>query len=160
MNDLINIPSVQLGVTKADIVQIASSFVAEVIESGAVLEVAEALSANENLIKEVKSSKEYVDAVRDELAKHGKGYTTVSGAKIELAEVGTKYDFYNCDDIELHRLEQQKVSSDEALKARQDFLKNIPLSGIELTNKETGEMYMIYPPSKSSVSSYKITLAK
>jgi hypothetical protein len=38
------------------------------------------------------------------------------------------------------------------------FLKSLPVDGLDQINEETGEIYRIYRPIKSSTSGVKITL--
>jgi hypothetical protein len=113
----------------------------------------------ENFIKELRSNKQFSDYVRDEIAKNGKQIETQS-AKLELAETGVKYNFDNCGDVIYEQLEQQLQSVEADLKDRKEFLKTVPLSGLSIINEQTGEVSTIYPPSKQSTSTYKITLKK
>jgi hypothetical protein len=148
------------GLTKSNIKQMAQDAVYSVLERGNPLQVAEALTAMENFIKEVKDTKEFKEYVREEAGKYGKVYTSPSGAKIELAETGTAYDFYNCGDIVVIILEQELEMAKMRLEERKKFLKNLPIEGIDQLNKETGDIERIYPPAKTSTSSYKVTLAR
>jgi hypothetical protein len=107
----------------------------------------------------IPEDKEFTSMVRDEVAKHGKAATTPRGVKIELAEVGSSFDFTQCNDPELVTLEAEVLAANEKLKARKDFLKAVPTKGMEIITGE-GEVITIYPPSKSSKSSYKVTLPK
>jgi hypothetical protein len=132
----------------------------DIIENGNALPAAEALSAMESFVKEVKGNKQYIDFVRDEISKHGKAANTASGTKLELAEVGTKYDFSKCEDPKLIELIRKIDALDVELDNRKDFLKTVPLSGLLVTDETTGETYKVYPPSKTSTSSYKVTIAK
>lgn len=104
--------------------------------------------------------KEIKEMVRTEIAKYGKEFKTLREAKFELAETGTKYNFSKCNDIKLSELEEQLEIAKANLKERQEFLKNIPSSGFDYVDMETGAITKLYPPSKSSTSSYKITLPK
>jgi hypothetical protein len=45
------------------------------------------------------------------------------------------------------------------VKARKEFLKTVPLSGLEILTKD-GELVTVYPPAKSSKSSFKVSLPK
>lgn len=146
------------GLKKSEISNLANVAVESLLESGNVLEVAESLSAMEEFIKSVKGDKRFTEYVREETTKFGKQFSSASGAKIELAEVGTKYDFNVCADPELQRWEQQLTSAEDMVKKRKDFLKTIPVEGIEIITDD--EVVRVYPPAKSSTSSYKITLAK
>lgn len=104
--------------------------------------------------------KEIRQMVRDEIVKYGKEFKTKREAKFELAETGTKYDFSKCGDMTLKTLEEALEIAKANLKERQEFLKNLPLAGFDSVDLETGAVVKLYPPSKSSTSSYKITLPK
>lgn len=148
------------GLKKAELKEMAEQAVISVLENGNPLEVAESLSAMEEFIKNVRADKRFTEYVREEAGKHGKQYTSRSGAKIELAETGTRYDFSVCEDFELQALEIELTGIEEKIKGRKEFLKTVPSSGLLVTNEETGEIYKVYPPSKSSTSSFKVTLSK
>ena len=79
-------------------------------------------------------------------------------SKVEIKEVGTKYDFSKCGDPVYEQLEQMAESAKSSLKERSDFLKAIPKSGIPFLDENSGEMITVYPPSKSSTTSIAITL--
>jgi hypothetical protein len=147
------------GLSKVKIKEVALLAVQSVLEAGNPLEIAEALSSMELFIKEVKSDVRFNDYVREELEK-SKTFISTSGAKLELAETGTKYDFSLCNDSELLTLLESAEKIKEKIDTRQKFLKNLPIEGVEVLNKETGELEKVYPPSKSSTSGYKVTLSK
>lgn len=145
--------------TKTKIKSMAQQAIERVREDGNPLQVAEAISAMEHFIKEVKADESFKDYVREEVINNQKCFVSKSGAKIELAETGTKFDFSQCNDmvyIDLNiELDFLKIKIEE----RQKFLKALPESGIQKV-EEDGEVVLLYPPSKSSVSSYKITLSR
>ena len=153
------LPSLTNGISKSQLKIMADLSLQEIFENGKIIEAAEALSVMENFIKELRSNKQFTDYVRDEIAKNGKQLETQS-AKIELAETGVKYNFDNCGDPIYQQLEQQLQSIESDLKDRKEFLKTVPTSGLAVINEQTGELNTIYPPSKSSTSTYKITLKK
>lgn len=152
------LPQLSSGLTKTQIKIVAQNSVNELLNNGNILEAAEMISVMETFIKEVRASKEFTEYVRDEVSKNGKDITNPSGAKIELAETGVKYDFSNCGDHQLQMLQQQLESIETSIDERKKFLKTLPTSGIEIVDGD--EVYRVYPPSKSSTSSYKITLCK
>lgn len=156
----IAIPQLNSGLTKTSIKTLAVQFTENILENGGAMEAAEALSAVENFVKEVKTSDKLKDAIRSEIELNGKSYTLPSGAKLELAETGSKYDFSQCNDADLVYMEQRMADLEEQLKQRKDMLKNLPLQGIDMAMQTTGEVVTIYPPSKTSTSSYKVTLCK
>lgn len=152
------LPAIQTGLSKTQINTLAEKAVTDLLENGFVLQAAEALSAIEEFVKLVKKDVRYLSFVRDELAKNKGKFQTNSGAKIEAAEVGTKYDYSQCNDPILRDLNKTLAETNEAVKEREAFLKAVPEKGIEIRHDD--ELVTIYPPSKSSTSSYKLTLAK
>jgi hypothetical protein len=56
-------------------------------------------------------------------------------------------------------MEDELIQIDKSMKWRKDFLKTVPVSGLDIIT-EDGEAVRIYPPSKKSTSSYKVELAK
>tara|TARA_R110000868_G_scaffold383742_1_gene651019 strand:+ start:189 stop:659 length:471 start_codon:yes stop_codon:yes gene_type:complete len=153
------LPSITNGISKSQLKIMADMSLQLIFENGTAIEAAEALSVMENFIKELRSNKQFSDCVRDEIAKNGKQIETNS-AKLELSETGVKYNFDNCGDVIFEQLNQQSESIEAQLKERKEFLKAVPLSGLSVLNEQTGELCTIYPPSKQSTSTYKITLKK
>lgn len=147
------------GLTKKDLKVMAAAAVESVLHQANPLQVAEALTAMETFCKEVKDTKAFKDYVREEASKSPKGFISNSGAKIELTEVGTSYDFSGCNDGLLLTLEEELKQKADLLDERKKFLKTVPASGLDLVTPD-GEVIKIYPPTKTSTSSYKITLAK
>ena len=154
------LPAINAGMTKSQIQLAASNSVDEILEKGNVIEAAEALSVVEAFIKDVKAHNKFVPYLREQVALSGKEFKTASGAKIELAEVGTKYDFSNTADFLLPNLYNQAEELTKKIKDRETLLKTLPLEGLQMLDEATGEMVTVYPPSKQSTSSYKVTLAK
>lgn len=152
------LPQISAGLTKNQIKIIAQNSINELMDSGRILEAAEALSIMEKFIEEVRSSKAFTDYVRDEISKNGKEITNASGAKIELSESGVKYDFSNCNDPLLPQLQARFEGAKAMLDERKNYLKNIPSAGIDILIED--EILKIFPPSKTSSSTYKITLSK
>jgi hypothetical protein len=112
----------------------------------------------------IEEDKEFIDYLRDEIKKQGNGgdnaeFKTERGVKFTLAEVGTSYNFSQCNDQELCDLEKIADSAVASVKARKEFLKTVPLSGLEILTKD-GELVTVYPPAKSSKSSFKVSLPK
>jgi len=152
------LPVLTSGLTKTQIKVIAQSSVNELMNNGRILEAAEALTVMENFIKEVRSSKDFTEYVREEVGKNGKDITNPSGAKIELAETGTKYDYSGCNDSALIEVESKLVEIETLISDRKAWLKTIPAEGMEVVIGD--EIVRVYPPTKTSTSSYKITLSK
>lgn len=138
--------------TKSDILT-ASEILIYQVENGQAnpIDVALKLKVLEEFIKETRGKlNEYTV---NELAKYS-GKTTMSEAKIEIAETGVKYDYST--DLVWQKLKQENELTSSALKEREDLLKKIP-AGSQLVD-ENGEVAT--GPIKTSTTSYKITLAK
>ena len=138
--------------TKSDILT-ASEILIYQVENGQAnpIDVALKLKVLEEFIKETRGRlSEYTIS---ELAKYS-GKTTMSEAKIEIAETGVKYDYST--DLVWQKLKQENELTSSALKEREDLLKKIP-AGSQLVD-ENGEVAT--GPTKTSTTSYKITLAK
>jgi len=153
------LPSITTYQTKTDLNIISESFINQISEKGNSIEALEIISKMEYLIKRMKSNSEFIDLIRTEVEKYGKLLTTSTGVKIELAEVGTKYDFSQCNDDILCELEYQLTFYEAKVKERKDFLKTIAKEGMDVIT-EGGEVKRIFPPSKSSYSSFKTTISK
>ena len=99
----------------------------------------------------------YKSMLMNAAEKYGKSFQLFN-ATYTLKEVGTKYNYDNCDDVELKELTQQAEIINEKLKARQEFLKKVPHAGMVITNKETGETYEVFPPFKTSTTAVAVSL--
>lgn len=95
------------------------------------------------------------DLVLREVEKYGK-QTSKDGATIAIKEVGSKWDYSECGDPIYNRLSSQKAEIEEKLKEREALLKATREPRTEV-DEETGEVYTVNPPSKSSTTSYAIT---
>ena len=95
------------------------------------------------------------DLVIREVEKYGK-QTSKDGATIAIKEVGSKWDYSECGDPIYNRLSSQKAEIEEKLKEREALLKATREPRTEV-DEETGEVYTVNPPSKSSTTSYSIT---
>ncbi len=95
------------------------------------------------------------DLVLREVEKYGK-QTSKDGATIAIKEVGSKWNYSECGDPIYNRLSSQKAEIEEKLKERESLLKSTREPRTEV-DEETGEVYTVNPPSKSSTTSYAIT---
>lgn len=102
-------------------------------------------------------AKEYRELLLTAAEKHGKKFN-LNNAEFSIKETGTSYDWLKCEDSVLNNLLAEKLRIDTDIKARQEFLKNIPDSGLEVLDKETGDMTMIYKPAKSSTTAVSVSL--
>jgi uncharacterized protein YtpQ (UPF0354 family) len=149
------LPSIQEGLRKTEIFELAIKSVDNVLEEGNVFQVAEAIAAMEEFAKTVRKDERYIDFLRDELIKNNGRLYTNSGAKIEVCEAAVTYDYshdatWRMIDEEIKMLQEQK-------KSREEILRKIA-PGRMAVDSETGEVWE--GPLKTSKSTYRITLAK
>ena len=82
------LPIISNEFTKTQIKVIANNTVNDIIDGGKdVLKIADTLAKLELFIKELKANPEYMDYLIHEVSQYGKGTTTSTGTKLELAEV-------------------------------------------------------------------------
>jgi hypothetical protein len=146
-------------VTKKDISSIAKQVVNDQLNTGNILNTADVMARLEFFIKEIKSNPDYVDYVTSELSKHQKSYNTSAGSKIEMAELGTKYDYSVCGDSQWNLFNSKVEEYTKLRKEREEFLKVIPYEGIDVLSDE-GELIHLNKPNKTSTTGYKVTIAK
>lgn len=144
-------------VSKSAIEQQAMLAVDAILEKGNALEAVQMLKSASEFIEQVRGNTRLVDNVRDELLKYPKGKVTLeSGTRVECAEVGTEYDYSQCNDPELRLFQESLEKFKLAVKERQAFLRTVPASGVRVLFDD--EIVTVYPPSKKSTSSFKVTL--
>lgn len=149
------LPSIKEGLTKREVAELADKSVSNVLEQGNVFQVAEALAAMEEFVKNVRKDERFVEFLREELTKHRGRLTTNSGARIEVCEAGVSYDYSG--NGEWRELDQQiKMLTDQRKAVEENLRKLAP--GRVAVDPETGEV--IEGPVKSSKSTYRITLSK
>jgi hypothetical protein len=149
------LPSIREGLSKKQIADLAEQSVSTVLEQGNVFEVAEALAAMEEFVKNVRKDERFIEFLRDELNKHRGRLTTISGAKIEVCEAAVTYDY--SANGEWRELEQQVKMLTEQRKAVEEKLRKLA-PGRMAVDPETGEV--LEGPLKTSKSTYRITLSK
>lgn len=149
------LPSLSVGMSKKQIAELADASVGVCLEEGNVLQVAEAISAMAEFVELVRKDERFIAAVVDEATKNAGKIETSSGAKIEVFETGTSYNYSNNPEwVELKNAE--KEISDKR-KAIEDVLKRIPAGKI-LVDEESGQS--LVGPSKTSKTNFKLTLKK
>jgi molybdopterin converting factor small subunit len=144
----------------------------KIYEEGGAFEYVEVIKFFAALDKEINGDsnskkepdKEFIEFLREEISKQGNGgdkaeFKTERGVKFTLAEVGSSYDFSKCNDQELLETEELAKFWADKVKERKEFLKTLPLSGLDIITKD-GEAIKIFPPAKSSRSSFKVSLPK
>lgn len=134
--------------------------VVEALDNGQVepLKVHLQVKCMEDIIKLLNANTRYKSAVLEAAQVYGQKSFEFQNSKVEIKEIGTKYDFSKCSDPVLSSLYEQQGKIDEAVKARETMLKTISEKGMIITDEESGETFTVYPPAKSSTTSVAITL--
>jgi len=151
------IPAINEKISKQDIKKLANDVVDNVCITGDIVNLAENLAKMDLLIKEIKDNSNYKDYILNEVSKYGKSHVTASGTKLEVAEVGTKYDYSLTGDVELKELEEQKAVIEFKIKERQTFLKALKHPMEVLFGDE---LITLHPAFKTSTTSIKTTISK
>ena len=112
----------------------------------------------EETVKQLNANSIYKSAVLEAAEKYGEKSFQVNNAKVEIKEVGVKYDFSKCEDTVLNDLYSQQEKISEAIKKRETMLKSVDGKGMIVTDQDTGDTFTVYPPAKSSTTSVAITL--
>ena len=115
------------------------------------------LKAAEEVIKALTSMPAYKGILLDEAAKFGKSFQYQT-AKVEVREVGVKYDYSGCGHSKLNELYKYQEQINDDIKEYEAYLKPLPTSGIQVLNPSTGEVETHYPPAKTSTTSVAFTL--
>lgn len=95
--------------------------------------------------------------VISELEKNG-GKLELYGALFQKKEAGTKYDYSQTNDHIHKQLVSVLDNSKRAVKEREEFLQSLPAEGQQVVDEDTGDVFKIYRPIKSSTTTVAITL--
>lgn len=112
----------------------------------------------EEIIKQLNANTIYKSSVLEAAEKYGEKSFSFNNAKVEIKEVGVKYDFSKCSDAALIQMYSDQEALDKKIKARETMLKAVDGKGMTVVDESTGEAYTVYPPAKSSTTSIAITL--
>jgi len=116
------------------------------------------LKCMEDIVKQITSNQAFKDCVLEESQKHGSKSFEYQHAKIEIKEVGSMFDYSKSNDAEYASLSIESESISKKIKEREAFLKSIPDEGMEMLDKDSGEVVTIYKPSKTSTTAVVVTL--
>lgn len=147
--------------SKTEQKEMANAFVSKVTDGNInpIDAVIQMKSISETINAFLKSG-EIKDAVIIECEKYGKGERPCyNGAILQLKETGVKYDFSVCNDPVYSRLIKQRDDIDQQCKEREEYLKSISKPKAEI-DEDSGEVFILNPPSKQSTTSYSITFKK
>lgn len=139
-----------------------STFVTGVLdklEQGSVdpLETLLQIKCMEELVKQLTGNDVFRNYVLEAAQKEGKSFA-FHNAKFDIRETGVKYDFSRCGDVQWELMDSQINGLKEQVKARETFLKTVPVAGLLVTDEFSGETTKIFPPSKISTTSVAVTL--
>jgi hypothetical protein len=111
----------------------------------------------EEVVKQLTSMPAYKAIVLDDAEKHGKSFQ-YHNAKVEVKEMGHKYDYSGCGNGALADLYEKQDAINDAIKDLEMYHKQLPTSGISVVIQSTGEVETHYPPAKTSTTSVAVTL--
>lgn len=141
--------------TKEQITTFAKQII-ESVESGN----ENALNVHAQIIALEKALAAVKDAIREsvlsEAEKHNQKSFSFNGFKIEIKELGVKYDYSMCNDPVMNLLISSIEEYKERQKERSAFLKAIK-NKETIVDTDTGEVITIYPPIKTSTTGITVT---
>lgn len=109
------------------------------------------LKSLETAIDEIKQN--ILEAGIEEVRKYGKE-AELNGYRISIINAGAKYDYSNCNHPVYNELSKKAAEIKAELTDIEKFLKSLK-APLEMLDKETGEIYTIYPPVYSSKETLK-----
>jgi len=98
----------------------------------------------------------YGEMLLEAAQQQGKEFTH-HNAKFSIKEVGTSYDFTNCNDEVYLNLAAQMDALKASIKERETFLKSIGVHGLDIITPD-GEGVKIFAPAKKSTTSVAVSL--
>lgn len=111
-------------------------------------------------IDEYNKDKDIRRVTLNALELYGQKTVTKGDAKLEISEVGTKYDYAATNDPKIAELYAMKKALDAEIKERESYLKALPSSGVQVVDPDSGEVATLYPPVKSSTTWIRTTFAR
>lgn len=137
--------------TKSDIEAFANNII-ELVKEGNVnaLKLKSFLKAFEKISEKVDKETRHEQLI--EANKYSEKSFFAFGAKIEVKEVGVRYDFSECNDSVLKRMYDKMEILKAEIKVREEFLKTIKTT-LSVNDEETGEVMELFAPKKTSTTS-------
>ncbi len=156
-----NILSKYTKVTKQDVLDLADSISKEVLDGNA--SAIETAAKIKFLTDALESAKEKIKSfVIEEASKYDKNesITTLGFYRVEVKEMGTKYDFSQCNHPKWNELQSEIERLREEQKQVETFLKGLKASMSIASEDTDGEIVTVYPPIKTLTTSAVFTIAK
>lgn len=113
----------------------------------------------EKVVSEVKKDATVLDYALGAYDKYNAKDVTLGDCKVSAVEAGVKYYFSECGDAVLEELYKEEAGVKAKIKDRETFLKSVKKKTL-IADPETGEIYSICPPAKSSKTTLKLTFKK
>lgn len=117
-----------------------------------------ALSAMQKTIETVLKD-DYVRGKVVQIVENSGGSIETKNYTIQSMEAGVRYDYSDCNDTVIDDLYDRQKALENEIKEREKFLKGL-VSPFTIVDEDTGEIKKIYPPSKVSTTTVKITFKK
>lgn len=149
-NELLDLGTLEA--SKANQSIIAQTFI-EKVSSGE--ETAISMAAKAKFI--IDTLKEVSEAIKgevvNEVSKYGKGEQVIAlgGYSVSVRETGVKYDYSKCNHPRYNLVCVKIANLEKEKKALEEFLKAVK-GHVEIADEDSGEMCVVYPPSKSSTT--------
>ena len=139
--------------SKVDIQALACDWTNQILEGNSdPIKVAIQIKAIQTVLDQVNAGiKDYVLSESEKY--EGKTFTK-EGAKIEVSDMGVKYDYSTCGDPTWDELNRKITELTTRRKAREEFLKVIPENGS--VDPETGSIF--HRPARTATRGIKITI--
>ena len=112
------------------------------------------------IIDEYSKDKEVRRITLNALELYGQRTVTKGDATLEITETATRYDYSTTGDARIEELYALKKALDADIKEREQYLKSLPSSGVQVIDPDTGEVATLYPPCKTSTTWIRTTFAK
>ena len=109
--------------------------------------------AMEKVFEKIKPT--LIENALNEISNYEKN-AVIKGSEFSIVEAGVKYDYSDCNDLEYNKLTTQLEALKSTLKDRETFLKSIK-EPLQMIDENSGEVYTIYPPKKTSSTTLKVT---
>ena len=109
--------------------------------------------AMEKVFEKIKPT--LIENALNEISNYEKN-AVIKGSEFSIVEAGVKYDYSECNDVEHNKFTTQIEALKSALKDRETFLKAIK-APMQMIDENSGEVYTINPPKKTSSTTLKVT---
>ena len=107
--------------------------------------------ASERIMKEIREN------VITAAEKYPEKSFEFAGAKLEMGEVGVKYDYATCGDPVYEQRQSAMDAAKTLVDERTAFLRALK-QPITIVDESSGEVITIRPPEKKSTTSVKVTI--